>query len=78
MLGLHKEGKIMNKAKQLWRQFWSSRTNWLQVSVVALGAFQVYVFQFELSAETVFALTTLFGVANIFLRYQTNTAMSQK
>lgn len=68
----------MNKFKELVRQFWASRTNKLQVFVIVLGAFQVYVFQFELSAETVFGLTTAFGVANIFLRYLTTTAMQDK
>ena len=68
----------MNKFRELFRQFWASRTNFLQVIVVILSAFQVYVFQFELSAETVFWLTTAFGVTNIFLRYLTTTAMQDK
>lgn len=68
----------MNKFKELVRQFWASRTNKLQVFVIVLGAFQVYVFQFDLSAETVLGLTIAFGVANIFLRYMTTTAMQDK
>lgn len=68
----------MNKFKELVRQFWASRTNRLQVLAIVLGALQVYIFEFDLDAETVLGLTTLFGVANIFLRYQTSTAMSQK
>ena len=68
----------MNKFKKLFRQFWASRTNRLQVLVIALGALQVYVFHFNLSAETVLGLTTAFGIANIFLRYLTTTAMQDK
>lgn len=68
----------MSDFKHRIRQFWASRTNKLQVYVIVLSAFQVYVFQFELSAETVFGLTTAFGVANIFLRYMTTVAMSEK
>jgi hypothetical protein len=64
--------------KELLRQFRSSRTNLLQVLVVVLSALQVYVFQFDLNAETVFGLTTAFGVANIFLRYLTTIPVSEK
>lgn len=68
----------MNKFKELFRQFWASRTNRLQVLVIVLGSLQVYVFHFDLSAETVLGLTTAFGIANIFLRYLTTTAMQDK
>ena len=68
----------MSKFKELLRKFWASRTNRLQVLAIVLGALQVYIFEFDLDAETVLGLTTLFGVANIFLRYQTTTAMSDK
>ena len=68
----------MNKFKELLRKFWASRTNRLQVLVIVLSAFQVYVFHFDLSAETVLGLTTAFGIANIFLRYLTTTAMQDK
>ena len=68
----------MNKFKELLRKFWASRTNILQVLVIVLSALQVYVFHFDLSAETVLGLTTAFGIANIFLRYLTTTAMQDK
>ena len=68
----------MSKFKESLRQFRSSRTNLLQVLVVVLSALQVYVFHFDLSAETVLGLTTAFGIANIFLRYLTTTAMQDK
>jgi len=68
----------MNKFKELLRKFCASRTNRLQVLVIVLGALQVYVFHFDLSAETVLGLTTAFGIANIFLRYLTTTAMQDK
>ena len=68
----------MSKFKESLRQFRSSRTNLLQVLVVVLSALQVYVFHFDLSAETVLGLTTAFGVANIFLRYLTTVPVSEK
>jgi len=60
------------------KQFWRSRSNRWQVFGITLAALQVYVFQLNLSAETIMLASTLFGMGGIFFRYQTTQSMAEK
>jgi len=60
------------------KQFWRSRSNRWQVFGITLAALQVYVFQLNLSAETIMLASALFGMGGIFFRYQTTQSMAEK